>query len=312
VIKAEAGLELGFIHDKLLFSTSFYRNRTNNQLVGFVLPYITGASSVQGNLPAIIQNTGWEFTVSSVNIRNVSFSWTTHVNLSIPRNKLVSYPDIEHSPYAQTYAIGRPLSVKFIYHYTGVDPEKGTYTFASKKGTGIPNISTDRFFSSVIMQSLYGGISNQFEFKGFRIDVFFQFVKQKGFSILQSVINAPGDASNIPTSLYEGRWRRPGDNAAKMQRLTKGNNFDALSAASLIISSDGWIDDASFVRMKNLSFSYQLPDSWRSKAHVQAASIYIQCQNLFTITNYGGLDPESGGLSLPPFRMITAGLQLTF
>jgi hypothetical protein len=142
--------------------------------------------------------------------------------------------------------------------------------------------------------------------------VFFQFVKQKGYSILQSVTSAPGSAFNIPTSLYNSRWQRPGDRAAKIQILTNGDNIDAVGAYNSFINSDGWFGDASFVRLKNFSLSYQLPGSWRNKVHMQSANVYLQCQNLFTVTHYEGLDPESGGLSLPPFRMITVGLQLTY
>jgi len=80
----------------------------------------------------------------------------------------------------------------------------------------------------------------------------------------------------------------------------------------MINFSDGLITDGSFIRVKNISLSYQLPGSWKQKAHLQNARLYLQCQNLFTITNYKGLDPETPGLNLPPLRMITAGFQVTF
>ena len=77
-------------------------------------------------------------------------------------------------------------------------------------------------------------------------------------------------------------------------------------------NSDYLISDASFIRLKNLALSYSFPRKWQQKAKLQAARIYLQAQNLFTITSYRGLDPETQGLSLPPLRMITGGFQVAF
>src|SRR6185503_4418212 len=94
VKKLEFGLELGFLKDNLMLSASWYRNRTGNQLVGYSLPAITGFTSVQANLPAVIQNTGLELEVTSSNIKGKDFSWTTSANFTLPKNKLISYPNL--------------------------------------------------------------------------------------------------------------------------------------------------------------------------------------------------------------------------
>src|SRR5690606_8576904 len=104
--KLEGGVELGFLQDRIRFSLSHYQNRSSNQLVGYALPYITGFSSVQANLPATVENTGWEIEFSSLNFNSTNFRWETSFNMSFPKNELVSYPDIEQSSYANTYRIG--------------------------------------------------------------------------------------------------------------------------------------------------------------------------------------------------------------
>jgi hypothetical protein len=85
----------------------------------------------------------------------------------------------------------------------------------------------------------------------------------------------------------------------------------AYSAYSRWAVSDANFVDASFIRLKNVSLSYSLPDALMKKWHLQKIRFYVQGQNLFTITGYKGYDPETKGVSLPPLRVLTAGIQLT-
>ena len=100
-----------------------------------------------------------------------------------------------------------------------------------------------------------------------------------------------------------------------MTDIGKFSTKDAADPGDNVEFSNYVISDASFIRLKNLSLSYTLPSSWQKKAHLSNARIYIQGQNLFTITNYKGLDPETssrfGVLGLPTLRMLTAGVQIT-
>src|SRR5690606_7563576 len=91
---------------------NWYRNRSSNQLVGFPLPSITGFSTVNANLPATVQNTGWEFEYSSLNINSKHFKWQTFINLSLPKNKLIRFPNIEQTSYANRYRVGFPLNIR--------------------------------------------------------------------------------------------------------------------------------------------------------------------------------------------------------
>lgn len=115
----EAGLELDLLKDRINFSLSWYRNRSSNQLVGYPLPAITGFQTVQANLPATVENRGFEVEFTSHNIRNKHFSWKTSFNLSRQKNELISYPEIEQSSYANVYKVGHPLNIALNYNYTG-------------------------------------------------------------------------------------------------------------------------------------------------------------------------------------------------
>jgi TonB-linked SusC/RagA family outer membrane protein len=307
--KLEAGLELGFIKDRILFTINYYRNRTNNQLVGYALPSITGFTSIQANLPAIIQNTGWEFELNTVNFRKNHFAWTSSINLSIPRNKLVSYPNLDGSSYANKYVVGEPLFIYKSYGYTGVDPQTGVYTFEDLNKDGSVTYPQDLKARKQIAQNYFGGLQNSFSYKGLQLDVFFQFVKQTG-RVYPSGFGIPGFAINQPVIVLD-RWRKSGDKS-DIQKFTQTPGQAQQAYTDAVTYSDKVIGDASFIRLKNLSLSYSLPEKLVQKAFIQNCKVYVQCQNLFTITNYEGLDPETQSISLPPLRMFTSGIQLIF
>ncbi|ANI90804.1 hypothetical protein A9P82_14530 [Arachidicoccus ginsenosidimutans] len=309
--KLEIAFESGFLHDRILFSGNYFRNRSSNQLVGYPLAPTTGFTSVQANLPAIVQNTGFEFELHTKNISGHSFSWHTDANLTIPRNKLVAYPNLAGSSYATTYVIGQPLNIVRSYIYEGVDPETGRYTFKDTNGDGTINY-LDRTGSIDVSQRYYGGISNTFEYKGFSLDVLFQFVKQLGKNYLTVAGYPPGfEGANQPAMLYsDSRWQKEGD-IANIAKFTQ--SFSGYQDYSQLMYTTNGYTDASYIRLKNLSLSYSLSDKVVKRLKIQQARFYLQAQNLLTITKFQGWDPENNmSLSaLPPLRMITLGLSLT-
>jgi len=311
VNKMEAGLDIGILANKVLISVDYYRNRTKDQLVGFPLPYFTGFTNVQGNLPALIQNAGVECGINTTAIKKRDLTWNIAVNFSLPRNKLVAYPGIEKTSYATTYAVGHSIFSRFVYHYIGVDPQTGLYRVLSKSSNGIPKFPEDLIVSKPITQSYHGGIQNTIIYKGFQLDFLIQFVKQLGYSYITS-FDRPGIMNqNVPVLIMNNHWQKAGD-AAVVQRFTQGSYYPADQANGLFTSSDGVIVDQSFARLKNVNISYHLPGKWKDKASLQEASLFVQCQNLLTITKFAGMDPETGGLNLPPMRTIVLGFNVTF
>jgi len=242
------------------------------------------------------------------NVTKKNFSWTTDFNLSIPRNKLVSFPGLETSPYRAYYAVGQPLSMKYMFHYTGVNSQTGLYQFASQQGnTSNPSLNDDLIPVKALTQFYSGGIQNAVQYEGFELDFLIEFVKQNGWSYLNSFVMPGSQLQNQPIEV-QGRWQKPGDQSSIQQF-----SYTAQSGVYVnFLNSDGGIQDASFLRLKTLAFSYTLPNHFLEKAKLKNARIYLQCQNLVTITKYKGLDPQSQGLSMPLPRTITAGLQLSF
>lgn len=310
--KLEAALELGLVEDRVLVAASWYRNRSSSQLIGLPLPSITGFTSVQANLLATVQNTGWELEMTARNIQSGNFYWTTSVNLTIPRNELLEYPDFEESPYANTLVLGEPLTIQKQYQYVGVDPTTGLYQVLDVNEDGLIN-QDDRI--SIVDQSrkYYGGLQNTLQYKRWELDFLIEFVNQKGrdyFLFFGNSIAPPGmynpgfSAGNVPIKVWENRWQQPGDET-DVQKFTQSfANLTPYNRAST--SNHGYVD-ASFIRLKNISLSYQFPPD-----QLAEASIYIRAQNLFTWTDYFGLDPQNPYGGLPALKMITGGVQLRF
>jgi len=309
--KLQFGLDLGFLKDRILLNSNYYRNRSSNQLGIYNLPMITGFGSIAQNLTDKIENSGWEFVLTSTNLQNKDFKWTSSINLTIPKTLLNATTDTRFS---SKPIVGNPLTARRVYHFLGVDPATGIYQFADHNGN--PTFTPDPGLDATVLLDLapkfYGGFQNSISYKGFQLDFLFSFVKQIGQNSEFGVAAfAPGygqGQGNQLASLLD-RWKKPGD-ISTIQRFTT-NNSDVTQAFYRVSESDGAWTNASYLRLKNVSLSWQLPASWSKRAHLQRCSLFAQGQNLLTFTSYKGLDPESqSSLTLPPLRVITIGLKV--
>lgn len=301
--KLEVALELGFLQDRIFLSGNWFRNRSGNQLLSYTLPSQTGFPGITRNLDALVQNSGWEFTLDVIPVKTKNLRWTSNVNLTIARNKLLDFPDLDISSYASRYEKGRSLDILKLYRYTGVNPETGVFSFDVDAGmTEIVDLTT----------KYYGGWNNTVEWKGFSLDIFFQFVNRPvrdyRYSLPATLAGIRG--YNMPAALLN-RWQQKGDITDNQMFYVSGGEPSA--AATMFRNSTGIVTDGSFIRLKNLALAWQLPAAAISRIHANSCRVYVQCQNLATITGYFGNDPEVPTLRiLPPLRMITAGLQASF
>lgn len=313
--KLEAGLELGLFDNRVLVNTAWYRNRSNNQLISYPLPSQTGFGSVVQNWNAIVQNTGVELQVQGTVIKAKAFSWTVSGNLTLPKNKLVSFPGIENSSYKGQYVVGESVRVVRALRNAGVNDTTGAYQFWTndKQLTSSPDLVKDKTVIGNLDPKFYGGFGSIFNLRGFSLSVFFEFKNQMGLNYLSQVYFAgrPGREMNQP-AVFLSRWQKPGDHSA-FPRFTSNTSSTAARSISRFVSSDGVYSDASYLRCKTVSLSYDLPSKLTQKVRTQECKLFIHCQNLFTITNYKGNDPETQSFyGIPVLRTVTAGTHLSF
>lgn len=302
--KVEAALETGFFNDRLFLSIAHYRNRSSNQLVGMPLSTVTGFPSVQANLDATVQNTGWEFELRGTPFSNDNFNWTASVNLSVARNKLLDFPDLAGSVYAEKYVLGQPLDIRKLYNFTGINTATGLYDFQDYNNDGILTYPLDSQYITSLAPEFFGGMQHNITYKNWQLDFLFQFVKQQGYNYTNTG-SIPGVGVNQPVGIGNGGL--PSGTGA-VQLYTAGYNSEAITAFNRYTNSNGTISDASFIRLKNISLSYSLPANWSKHA---TCMLYLQGQNVLTITNFKGADPENQMRgSLPPLRTVSMGIRL--
>jgi len=299
--KLEFGLDLGFFNDRILVTADYYRNRSNDQLVNYKVPYLTGFSTYQANLPADVQNKGWEFELTSKNIKNQDFSWTTTFNLTLPTNTLLGFQNLATSSYANTLKIGYDITRIYGYQFTGIDQATGLASYAPVPGS---SSSDPNFFATVGKKTpdFYGGIGNTIVYHGWELEIFGQFARQL---LMGGIPNTPGQLLNNYQWIL-GRWQRSGDQTTIPKSSTFADYNYTFSSANYF--------ESSYLRLKNVALSYSLPKNWVSSIKANSARIYFQGQNLLTFSNKNlpFLDPESGSSpNLPPVRTFTIGVQLS-
>lgn len=312
--KAEIGLELGFIKDRVILNASYYRDVSSNELVSYPLPDITGFTGIEENVGAKVENSGWEFQVQTTNIASKNFRWTTSFNLTLNRNKLASgAPGL--SEFFQRM-VGHPLYSPFVYHCLGVNTIKGVYQFTDSHGNATynPNPATDENTMINTTTKYFGGIQNSVSYRGLQLEFLFQFVRRPHqltylFNAMPGYFAGNAFGSNQPVNVLS-RWRQPGD-VSKIERFSQ--NFSLENAYMDVMNSDLVYGDGSFVRLKNVALSWEIPKKWRDKARLQGVQLFIHAQNLFLLTKYKGLDPETADEinSLPPLSVITVGFKMS-
>ncbi|SDX32060.1 TonB-linked outer membrane protein, SusC/RagA family [Aequorivita viscosa] len=304
--KAELAVELGLFNSRINTTINYYRNRSSNQLVEVPLPGTTGFSSILANLDALVENRGWEFELNSINLDTGKWTWNTSFNLTIPKNELLAFPNLESSTYINSYVIGEPITINKVLHFTGVDPETGVYTFEDFNGDGKISVPEDSQAIVDTAPKFYGGISNTIAFGNLEMHVFFQYSKQNALNIYSLGVT-PGVMANQPVEVLDA-WTQEGDQS-NIQAFTTGSNFERSMAAYNLAQSDAAFSDASYLRLKNISITYNLRNIITKSSN---AKIFIQGQNLYTWTAYKGQDPEQNQGFIPALRWMSAGLTLTF
>jgi TonB-linked SusC/RagA family outer membrane protein len=309
--KFEAALEVGLFNDKLLLNAAYYRDRSDNQLVAFPIPGLSGPlSSYQANFPAIVENTGFEFSGNAEILKTKLFSWTATANITFPKNKLVAYPGIEASPYANTYTIGEDLSNRRGYHFTGVNPQTGQIVYEDINKDGVVKFNDDYAPVGKTSPDFYGGLQNSFSFKGFDLSFLLQFVQQHSKTLITNYM-----MGSVAINMYKdalGRWQQPGD-VTWIQMPTRTSAL--VTARSNMNESNAAIVNASYLKLRNVSLSYNFLGKFLSRWKIQQMKLFIQAQNLFTISPVKDMDPEvlsgSDVQPIPTFRTIMFGFRLT-
>ena len=332
-----AGLDISLWNNRVNLNADVYLKITEDLLYNVPIPRTTGFSYVTRNIGSI-ENRGVEF---SINTRNLvgDFSWETNFNISANRNKITDLPEnlltngfIQNGNY-HILKEGSPIGTFYGYKFNGVysrdedNVNKVTDGALGKVFKGGDPIWDDLNGDNIIDENdkqiigdatpdFYGGINNTFSYKGLSLGVFFQFSYGNDiYSEINHQRNSVVRYNNLSTDALN-RWRKQGD----VTNFPKPVSDDPLRSDSRIQSR--WVEDGSYIKLKNINLRYRFPDQTVSKLGLRKLEIYTSAVNVLTWTHYTGFDPDvnsySGlreGLdegSYPQSRTITLGVNIGF
>jgi len=308
--KSEVALELGLFKDRIWLSGTYFRNRTGNQLIWYSISGQAGFTFYMRNFPAEVQNDGWEFELTSQNIKSKDFNWNTSFNFSLSHTKLISFPGLATSGYRYSYKIGESINRFQPYVLAGLDA-KGKPLYVDLNGVGGQTLTAEDRVTDGNRDPLYGGMTNQLSYKGFNLSFTIQYTKTRETSNI--IPNGVVGVLNRNFSPYVlGRWQKPGDEAYTIIPAfsTKIDAYDIMNYGNTVQN----ITDTHIFRLNNASLSYTVPEKFVNQFKIDHLQLYLNGQNLFVLDKYAKyrLDPASGSTNLPPLRTIVLGLNITF
>lgn len=282
------GFDLGLYQNRITLAFDYYNKQTKDLLLDRPLPESSGYSSITENIGKV-ENKGFEFSLSTVNIDR-DFKWTTLINLSANRNKVKKLyngePIDDIGRGSNRVMEGEPIGVFYNYKWLGVDPSTGDCVYADLNNNDEVD-TDDRMIVGDPHPDFIGGITNTFSYKGFDLSVFLQFsygndVFNGSRLYLESLTGGDNQLESVTR-----RWEQPGDITDIPQATS-----DATETANNRRSSSRFIEDGSYLRIKNITLGYTLDQPWIKKLKLESCRIYVTSQNLYTFTAYTGFDPE--------------------
>lgn len=286
--QTDVGFDITLLDNRLTIYADWYHKKTSNLLMHLSLPAGSAPATSLTRNSGEITNKGMEFTLKSHNLVN-AFKWDTDFNISFNRNKLTKLSLVPVYWSANTTrfvnqnvvrnAVGRPLGSFYGYVCDGVDPETGNLIYEDTNGDGVVT-SSDRTYIGNPNPDFTFGMTNTFTYKGLSLSILLQGSYGNDiYNVTRMETDGMQDLRNASTNVLR-RWRIPG-------QVT-----DVPKVGFNQQNSSRYIEDGSYVRVKDISLSYDIPRSIASKLYLTRLMPYVSFTNLLTFTNYSGRDPE--------------------
>lgn len=282
------GVDFSVLNGRIDFTADWYYKKTTDMLMWVSLPSgSAAANSIQRN-EGEMTNKGFEFSITSRNLTG-EFEWTTSLNMSFNKNKLTKlelqkvYLDAVTSETVNEAVVrnepGRSLGGFYGYIANGVDPETGLMMYEDLNGDGRIS-SSDRTYIGDPNPDFTFGMTNTFSYKGFNLSIFLQGAYGNDiYNASRMETEGMYNGMNQTTKVLD-RWRIPG-------QIT-----DMPKAGWNMRNSTYFIEDGSYIRVKDISLSYDIRGKWMKKLGISKVQPYFTASNLITFTHYSGMDPE--------------------
>lgn len=317
--QTDIGVDVGLFEDRVTFNAGYYYKKTIDLLLEVPLPRTSGFSSVAQN-SGEIENSGFEFGLGAdLFPQSSELKWHINANIATNKNKvlkLVAPFNVYNRDFFR-YEEGYSMYSFYMHKQTGVDPQTGDVQFEDVDGDGEFSSSVDRRIVGNANPDFFGGITNTINYKGFDLSFLFQFsYGNEQLNLTRFFLEHGGTRSTNFLDTQLDRWQNVGD-------ITNIPKMNATNYASDLRSSR-FVEDASYLRLKTLSFGYTIPKDVVDKIGMSSVRLYVSGQNVLTFTKYSGLDPELTGTAAttltkgvefftpPSPRVFTVGFNVSF
>ncbi|MEP1035120.1 TonB-dependent receptor [Ekhidna sp.] len=289
------GIDFSVLSNRIYGSVDFWR--TNNDDLLFNVPFLQSGGINTNNVTANIgsvQNQGIDLELGGIIMDNNGFRWDSKMNISWLKNEVTALVDTDtiFSGNIPNLIVGQPVDFFYLLQYAGVNPANGRAMVVGADGnlTYSPGFEDGGVRGSGIPSS-YGGWTNTFSYKGLTLDVFFQFqLGSEAFNgDLYNLMDTGGNDNRLTDIL--NRWQQPGD-ITNVPQLTNNGTIDGIDQSFGFIGTTQFMSDASYIRLKTVTLSYNLPQSMLNSIGFKSLNVFVQGVNLATFTNYYGIDPE--------------------
>jgi hypothetical protein len=295
-----AGFELGLFR-RINLEVNVYRNMTTGLLVERALPPSGGFRTQWQNIGKDM-NSGIDISLNAMIIKSKDFSWSMDFSFGFNKNKLSGFGSdtiITSNNYGvmQVYHDGAPLYSWYTKEYYGIDPANGSMLWVGNDGQITHEYQDARYVEyGTPMPKYQGGFATELKYKAFTLRGNFSYVTgNKIFNYFRRYVdhdlNETQFNAMMPRDDYK-LWQQPGDIATKPLPQNARNSFDP---------STRFVDDGSFLKIRNLTLSYELPSDIVSKLKVRGILVSISADNVYTFTDFWGQDPEVSITPSPGF-----------
>jgi hypothetical protein len=300
----------------------YYNRQSENLLFEVPLSLTTGLSNKLQNI-GTLGNTGIEFSIQGDIIRKSDFKWTASFNISTFKNEFKKLPFEEQINGTKKFVVGKSIYDYWLRDWVGVDPQTGEGLYRAEayaeddattrivgQDTVTTRVNNAKFhFAGTAIPDFFGGLTNTFTYKAFSLNVLVSYAVggQVYDGVYASLMNADPDGNALHVDALN-RWQQPGD-------ITDVPKMDVTGSAQTNAGSDRWLIDGSYLNLRSVNLSYNLPRTLLQRISVKGATLYVAGENLGWMSKRQGMY-VSGNFAgttsntYTPARTFTVGLNV--
>lgn len=310
------GVDFGFFGNRLSGSVEYYNRLTDDMLLNKRVPETSGFTNNFMNIGSL-KNEGIEVQLEGEIISTKDWNWVVGGNLAWNRSEVLNLGDNEFLSYANDsrlrHVVGMSFYSFYLKDYYGVNPSNGEALWVTEDGSLSNDYNKARYYYAGSPEpKLFGGFNTSVSWKGLTLSAYFEFKwGNKVYLVENRYITSDGNQMGANQSIYTlDYWQNPGDTGTNPMPYA-GNNSNSYTW------TDRWLEDGSYLRLKDITLSYMLPQKALEKIRLKGLKFYVSGLNLYTFHDVSFWDPERGVTGIgygiyPVTKTVVGGIEITF